>query len=188
MARREPWIFWLPQGIMPPIIDHIPSKMVSFSGFSFGASGSVTRNSVPSPSLEWTSISPSIERTIWPCRLEWAGRVIIDGSHNPQGVASACSYVRRYLKGEEVTLVLAMMKDKDCAECARMLRGVAARAYTASVGAPRSESPENLARMFGDGAVSAASPQEALSRAMQHPGIVLCTGSLYLAGEIRRML
>jgi dihydrofolate synthase/folylpolyglutamate synthase len=33
------------------------------------------------------AVRKGLAETVWPARLEWAGQVLIDGAHNPQGVA-----------------------------------------------------------------------------------------------------
>ena len=39
------------------------------------------------------AVRRGLAETVWPARLEWAGNVLIDGAHNPQGVAALVDYV-----------------------------------------------------------------------------------------------
>lgn len=149
----------------------------------------------------------------WPGRLELllvpaAGReVLLDGAHNPAGagaLATALDDLRPYLAGgdrrtpEPVTLLMAMMADKDVEASvaalagARALRG--ARVITTQVEGPRAMPAADLAaiwRKAGQDVDVVAEPttEHALAAALATgEGPVVVAGSLYLVGEVRGRL
>ena len=60
----------------------------------------------------------------WPGRLEYFGRVLLDGAHNDPGVRALCGYLDRWMPKENTVLISAMMRDK---ETEKMCQRLAAR-------------------------------------------------------------
>ncbi len=155
----------------------------------------------------------------WPGRLELIetsrgmvdGRpadVLLDGAHNPAGavaLARALEDLRPMLSGGEdapepppLTLILAMMSDKDVAGVLAALASSpaarAARVICTQVDAPRALPAARLANGW-----SAVAPRSrtsvvvpvaaALDRALaEAPGPIVVAGSLYLVGAVRAIL
>lgn len=146
-----------------------------------------------------------LERARMPGRLEtlaWSPRIIIDGAHNPHAARMLAQAMADL--PERPVLVLAVSADKDVAGIVGPLAG-GARAlvvtrYSQARSMPVADLDELCARvapdvprvMAGDVATALAM---AVATAVDRPrdlagsaGIVLATGSLFLAGEVRQLL
>jgi len=125
--------------------------------------------------------------TFWPARCQELERgFIVDGGHNPDGVAALTAAMREVYPGEKFTVIFAGFKDKEVKTSLEMLQTVAKRFIFVPLheyGRP-SYSGEELGRML-DGALpylAADNVRHALLLADDKP--ILAAGSLYLAGEI----
>ena len=129
----------------------------------------------------------------WPGRCQQVNsRLIVDGGHNPDGLAALAESLEEAFPGETFSVVFAGFKDKNVAGSLHMLDKLAAR----FIFAPLSESDRpsytgaelcGLARREGLSAETAAagSAREALELASQDQAHkTLVAGSLYLAGEV----
>lgn len=131
----------------------------------------------------------------WPGRLERVAEspdIILDGAHNPAGARALAAYFRRFFPGRKLWLVYATMRDKSVDETAGILSGVAAEAVLTQVDLPRALRPEVLVELFDCPRVRVAETVEAalaLVRGEAAPDdLIVITGSLFLAGEARRLL
>jgi dihydrofolate synthase/folylpolyglutamate synthase len=151
----------------------------------------------------------------WPGRLELltiGGRdVLLDGAHNPAGataLAAALDDLRPFLGGgigAPMTLVMAVMADKDVAGIVAALDAAAslrsARIICTRVDAVRALPADELAAVWeatdGERTIDVEpSIEAALALALDggvvgdqgHGGLVVVAGSLYLVGEVRARL
>ena len=130
----------------------------------------------------------------WPGRLEFFGRVILDGAHNEPGVKALRQYMDAWLPKEKTVLLTGMMADKDVSAMTRMLAPYVRCVVATKPAVPRAMDAEALAQAFaahGASARAVAGPKDALACAREtagEDGTVLCAGSLYLIGEIRTLL
>ena len=130
----------------------------------------------------------------WPCRMETVMKdVIVDGAHNPDGIAEFVRTAAHFHKDREITILFSAVADKHYEE---MIRTIAReirpeRVITTRIAGSRQVSEETLAGLFMDAGVrevfSVPSPGPAFDIAcsMKGDGLLFCVGSLYLAGEIR---
>ena len=130
----------------------------------------------------------------WPGRLEYFGRVILDGAHNEPGVKALCAYMDAWLPKEKTVLLSAMMEDKDVACMTAQLAPRVSCVVATQPAIPRAMAAQKLAQAFeaqGVKAYALAEPKAALEKARElsgEEGVVLCAGSLYLIGEMRTLL
>lgn len=122
-----------------------------------------------------------------PARLERIGRFLLDGSHNP---SAAAVLAQALPAGRNITAVVAMMRDKDCARYLETVLPRCSRVIVTSCGEARSM-PEDallqLAEKYCRDAVAAATPQAALALAQASlADIVLVCGSFYLCRALRK--
>ncbi len=131
----------------------------------------------------------------WPARFEFFGDdTVIDGAHNPDGARALMLSLKSC--DRPAVLVVAMMSDKNTAECAAVLSKAADAVVTTQVMMERSLPAEELAELFrecGIGQVTAVkNPASAISQARRlaadSDALVCICGSLYLAGEARKIL
>ncbi len=132
----------------------------------------------------------------WPGRLEWIGNVLLDGAHNPQGARTVEGYVRSCLAGRRVTVVTGVMADKDVQGVVEKLASIADEVLCVEPEhMARAERAEELAARFRESTAvpvrACGSALEALAAAEKsagEDGVILVCGSLYLVGEVRKLL
>ncbi|WP_343761385.1 folylpolyglutamate synthase/dihydrofolate synthase family protein [Deinococcus depolymerans] len=132
--------------------------------------------------------------TRWPGRLEtlpWgAGRVLLDGAHNPDG-AQALAATLEELQVGPLPLVFGAAGDKDLGGVVAALRpAVSEVILTRAVLSPRAADPRALAELFAGLPVTVTdTPAAALEvLAGRAAPLALVCGSLYLLGEVRPLL
>ena len=149
------------------------------------------------PRMNEDAIREGLRKTVWAGRMEVVALnppVLLDGAHNPQGAEMLAGNVRSLWPETPVALVMAAMKDKDLEGMLRALSLLGGNLFCTEVpGLDRSETAQGLAKkalsLPWPGKVRAFSdPEEALLEASGTSPLVLCTGSLYFIGRIRRHL
>ncbi|MFJ9776149.1 bifunctional folylpolyglutamate synthase/dihydrofolate synthase [Kitasatospora sp. NPDC101157] len=154
-------------------------------------------------------LRPALAATRWPGRLElltdarldgWHGRVLLDGAHNPQSVATVTPEIERIAAAAGSTrtppaaVVFAAMHGKDAPGMLALLPRPWPLVLTRT-GSPDAADPAALhgrlhpARRAG--AVTAPDTGTALRRAaglVGHGGLIVVLGSLRLVGESRTVL
>lgn len=140
------------------------------------------------------AVRQGLTATRWPARLEWCGNVLIDGAHNPQGIAALSAYVGKYLPGSKRVLLTGVLEDKLQPDMLAMLANLAEAIVTVTPDNPRAMQAEELAQRLnqvGGTAQAASSLDDGLSMARKlagDDGIILAAGSLYFAGALRTVL
>jgi len=134
----------------------------------------------------------------WPARFEIIHRdplIIADGGHNPEGIDGAVGSIRAYFGDRKVGIVTGVMADKDYAYMAGRMAEVAEQVFCLTPDNPRALPAAEYAALFASLGVSAAcanSVQEALTQAVawakQTEVPLVCLGSLYMYGEVRKAL
>ena len=131
----------------------------------------------------------------WPGRLErlqTRPAVYLDGMHNPAGARELLAFWEEHFSGWRIHLVYGAMRDKAVDEITGLLFPRAATVILTQPHQPRAISAEALATMtrhLAQRAEVVADPGDALTRALQLAApddAVFATGSLYLAGDLRR--
>lgn len=158
------------------------------------------------------AVLPSaLRRVRWPGRLELlhieqpgavlqaeiAGtkRVLLDGAHNPAGVQALAAALQADFPGARFSLLWGAMLDKDIAGTLSQIAGKANRIYLTRPKGERSASPEHLFSLLPEsikpGVQCLADSREALIRALGELDgneLLVVAGSLYLVGEVRKLL
>ncbi|RYZ36118.1 MAG: bifunctional folylpolyglutamate synthase/dihydrofolate synthase [Myxococcaceae bacterium] len=135
----------------------------------------------------------------WPGRLEEVASrpsVVVDGAHNPAGVAVLLEALDALWAGRSLHLVFGVVADKDRGPMMRALFPRATSVHLTPLDTPRSLPPERYmdeARALCSRVVAHASLEDALAGARvaadgTPEGWVLCTGSLFLVGAVKRLL
>ena len=115
--------------------------------------------------------------------------IVIDGGHNPDGVAALCKNLVTVFSGKSVTAIIGMMADKDVSESAKLLAPLCDRILTVTVDNPRSMKSEELKEIFEryNSDVQAfdnlGDALEEISGKIGDDEMLLICGSLYLASE-----
>ena len=140
------------------------------------------------------AVRKGLAETVWPARLEWAVNVLIDGAHNPQGVAALVEYVDEYLPHRRRVLLSGVLADKLQPEMLGQMVHIARDIVTVTPDTPRALPAEEYAAALnacGGRATAAATLQEGLRTALDlagEDGLVIAAGSLYFAGALRTEL
>lgn len=132
----------------------------------------------------------------WPARLEVLARrplLVLDGAHNPDGAAALRRALGELWPRRRFILIAGVLADKDVGGIVAELAAAAVRAVATRPPSPRALPPEDLARRLeaaGCPAEVQPDPAAAVARALAlagPEGAVCAAGSLYLAGEVRRL-
>ncbi len=140
------------------------------------------------------AVRKGMAETVWPARLEWAGQVLIDGAHNPQGVAALVDYVDAYLADKRRVLLSGVLADKLQKEMLGQMVHIARDIVTVTPDTPRALSAADYAAALNDcgaHATAASTLAEGLQMALDlagEDGVVIAAGSLYFAGALRTEL
>ena len=132
----------------------------------------------------------------WPGRFEVLRRepiFILDGSHNPHGMAATAESLRTYFRGEKLWFVIGVMADKDVAGIARLLVPMAAGFAAVEPPNPRAMKPVSLADLLRRETGAEAVPfttieagvNWVLTRAAHTGRAAAALGSLYFSGQVR---
>ncbi|GMU60325.1 MAG: dihydrofolate synthase [Myxococcaceae bacterium] len=146
--------------------------------------------------LSHEAVSRGLSATRWPGRLErleGEPPVILDGAHNPAGIAVLVAALEDFSQGRPVHLVFGVLADKDSTPMMEVLFPRCASVALTPLPSPRSKDPssyETWARALVPTLSLHASPGDALVAARRRAspdGLILVAGSLVLVGEIRRV-
>lgn len=136
-------------------------------------------------------IKEGIKETYHPARMEKASDdplVIIDGAHNPDAMKYLKKNLETLLPDGEKTLITGMLKDKDYESALSLIVPLFDRVITVDIESPRALSKEELlktVKKFCQNA-EAMSLSEA-SAQIKKGGIYVVAGSLYMAGEFKKL-
>ncbi|MCL2867069.1 MAG: bifunctional folylpolyglutamate synthase/dihydrofolate synthase [Clostridia bacterium] len=135
-------------------------------------------------------IREGISRCVWPARLEWAGNVLIDGAHNAHGARSLRWYTDSFLKEKKRVLIVGMLGGKLTEEMISEMSALSDTVITVTPAADKAIPAGKLAEYFNHAYVSEnlAAAIRTANNLAGGDGVIIITGSLYLAGEARTLL
>ena len=131
----------------------------------------------------------------WPGRFEVLGKhpvFLLDGSHNPHGMAATVESLKELFPGEQFVFLLSVMADKDFTPMVEMLLPLASRFFTVTANTPRAMEAGALAQLLVDRGAQAEAchsiPQgvAAAIGAAGYQGKVCALGTLYFSGDVRQ--
>jgi len=150
--------------------------------------------------LSAVAIAHGLENTFWPGRFEILSEkplMVLDGAHNPAGVAKLVEAWRGFLgarygwKGQQAEgrahLVFASVSDKDIAEMVRLLAPLARQVSLVRLVNERTAEPAILAQSFSGLPCACYDSVKNLWHdisSMEGDIPIMITGSLFLVGEI----
>ncbi|MCP3967925.1 MAG: bifunctional folylpolyglutamate synthase/dihydrofolate synthase [Lentisphaerae bacterium] len=145
--------------------------------------------------FELTEALAGLSETVWPGRCQLiAGRILIDGAHNPNGINALLEALSELPIPNKIPVVFGSFKDKDTTECLKLLERVASEFVFLPIATDFRESwsGAELCEMSQKAlpqikAEDAANPAKALSLVEEYKHVLVC-GSLYLAGEFLKEL
>lgn len=132
----------------------------------------------------------------WPGRFEVlrpsGPAVLLDGAHNPQGVAAAAKSLASLFPGRKAVVLLGVLADKDVESMLDAVVPMAEAVVTVTPASPRAMGAEELRqRLLGRGVpvCACAGVTEGLrtaALAAGRDGVVCALGSLYLAAAVKQ--
>ena len=145
--------------------------------------------------MDDAAVSKGLKQAQWEGRLEILQRspmLLVDGAHNPAGVAALRRAFQNDFPHRRLILVFGVLGDKDYRTMARRLFPLADRVILTRPHSERALPPDSLlplAAKFNRAIEVVEDPGNALRRALSLAGeedLVCAAGSLYLVGEIKR--
>lgn len=140
------------------------------------------------------AVYSGLANTFWPGRLEWNGRILMDGAHNAQGVSAFTAFTGTNLQGRKKILLTGVLKEKLSDDMLSMLAGAADEAVTVTPDSPRAMKADDLCALLREKGMKASAAnnlKEGIRKAEAlagEDGIILATGSLYFIGALRSEL
>lgn len=143
------------------------------------------------------SIDAGVENFYWPARMEIVNEnVLIDGAHNKNGISAFIEYIEENFQEYGLTIVFAVMKDKDYDEMISLLCQCKQirKIIVIEIHKPRGMDAEKLCNSFHEHGFSQVFIEEdiktIINKYVPHKqNELLCfVGSLYLAGEVKKIL
>lgn len=136
------------------------------------------------------NIRDGFKNVKWQARYEFiTPDIIIDGGHNPDGVRMLKKSLIK--EGRDITLVIGMCADKDYDICVRDIAPVAKRVIATELKMERALQAEEIKAQCDIVDVLCEVEKDvkkAIEKAVATGNLVCICGSLYLAGEVRKML
>lgn len=146
-------------------------------------------------SISNDNICIGLETAKHPGRLEYVDNILLDGAHNAAGALALKHYLNEIVN-RPITLVFGAMKDKDVADITNILFPLSQNIILTQPANSRAMGVEKLAKFLPDAyerenIYLIGDVAEAIKTARQisvTDGIILVTGSLYLVGEVKKLL
>ena len=146
------------------------------------------------------SIEGGIRETRWPGRFQviaaragWP-EMVIDVAHNPAGAWALRSALSEQYGDSPLIFIFGAMRDKAISEMTEILFPLAERVIATRPGNPRAASPEEIQQAASRTGVEIEAMEDvgrAVQRARALAGdgsVVVFTGSIYLVGEVMRII
>jgi dihydrofolate synthase/folylpolyglutamate synthase len=145
------------------------------------------------------SVERGIRKTQWPGRFQviaapgWP-EIVIDVAHNPAGAWALRSALSERYEDRSLIFLFGAMRDKAISEMTEILFPLADRVIATRPDNPRAASPEEIQKAAARTAVEVEAVEDvtgALQRARELAvgnAVVVITGSIYLVGEVMRII
>jgi dihydrofolate synthase/folylpolyglutamate synthase len=146
--------------------------------------------------LDDAAVGAAAASTLVPGRFEVVDHepdVVLDGAHNPGGMAALAEALRGFLEGRRLVACLSILDDKDAAGMLRELLPLCDEVICTANANPRALTPATLQslcrQLEGPPARTVPDPRRALTEARAAAGadgVVVATGSIYLIADLLR--
>ncbi|MBK5242746.1 folylpolyglutamate synthase/dihydrofolate synthase family protein [Clostridium sp.] len=137
-------------------------------------------------------------RTVkWPARLEVMNQkplVVIDGAHNIDGIKNLTESIDMYFNYDKIILILGILADKQVEEMIKTIVPKVSRVITVTPQSIRAELSEELkvqVEKYTTNCESIENYEKAYEKALSYckdEDLLLVAGSLYMAGDMRRII
>ena len=156
-------------------------------------------HALPGIKLEQRHVREGLKNTLWQGRFEIAKdnpTVILDGAHNPDGMKALVSAFKQLYPGRRAVLLMGFTLGHDHGRIVSEAAGIAETAILTKPEGSRMVDPSGIQGLFPSRVKTAVIPSvaDAYNHALEHiakhgkDSILLVTGSLYLVGEVKRLI
>ncbi len=135
------------------------------------------------------SIRNGLLNVRWQARFEIIHKdptILIDGSHNLQGVQALAESLQTYFPNQKITFVMGVLADKDYKKMVDTILPFAKQFYLIDVPSPRALSKEELSKYISVPYQLIETMDSLKDHIVNEKGVVCCFGSLYYIGKIRQ--
>lgn len=138
-----------------------------------------------------------LEECYWPGRLEIVGKnplVLLDGAHNEEGALALAKAFEQYFHDQNITLLIGVLKDKPYELMLKQLLPYASKVVLTEPNSSRKlpiDELEKTAVKYSSYIYQNADIAQAYELALKltnEKDVLCCAGSLYLIGEIKKMI
>ena len=146
-------------------------------------------------SIPNSAVFHGFSETKWPGRFEVISRepiVIVDGSHNPDGIKAAAEGLKALFPDEKITFIFGVLADKDYEEMLDTIAPLAAEILAVAPESPRALPATWLCELVKQRGIETASFSDfrsAAKTALDHVygvGVICALGSLYMVADIKK--
>ncbi len=143
--------------------------------------------------IQSLDICKGLENVYWPVRFEKIKlhpELILDGAHNRSSTRALVKTFKKYYPDRKVTVVLGFSSDKDGRSICEELKPIAKKVVLTKANHPRAKEIEmKLVKKIFSNVVclQTESVAQAWSLLTEEEDIVLVTGSIFVASEMRRL-
>lgn len=143
------------------------------------------------------NLKEGLKKVVYPARFEIISKnplIIVDGSHNPDGIKSLVSILIKNLTGKKLIGIIGMLKDKDVENSLKNLAPLFSEIVITSPRTDRSLPEQDLKKVadkYCDDVKIINDKKEAVDYSLNklsNEKVLIVCGSLYLASEIRPIL
>lgn len=148
-------------------------------------------------SIDINIMEKSLQDVKWIGRLEVLGKkptILIDGAHNIDAIRALRKNVEKYFKYNKIYLLLGILADKQVQEMIEEITPIAEKVYALTPHSERAELSEDLKNEIekcNSNVVALENYEEALLLAIKEADeedLVLISGSLYMIGDMRKII
>ncbi len=142
------------------------------------------------------AIQKGLAKTRWEARGEILRQdplFLLDGAHNPAGIASLCRLLQKDFSGRRLILIFSALADKDYRRMLRKIAPLVHKTFLPPLQTKRAVTPQVLAAFMeseGYPVLMSKSVMASIEQALQCAGtddLICACGSLYLAGEVKQV-
>jgi dihydrofolate synthase/folylpolyglutamate synthase len=146
--------------------------------------------------INTSCIRNGLLKTRWPCRLEVVRKkpfIIMDGSHNVEGVNTVIDFINENFDGKDVIFVFAMMKDKEYKEAIKLLSTKARGFVLVDLDLERAlpvKKARKIVKYYCNDVMFSGTIRETSKYicSLKEDEVVFVVGSFYYLGELREEL
>ncbi len=148
-------------------------------------------------SISKAAIREGLKKVRHPGRLEYfegRPRVLLDGAHNEESLGALLDYLEKNHKNQTLRIIFGMMEEKEFIRGLEIIKKLHPQFYFTEINSPRSVILSNwkelasLNKIEGKFFKNSLEALQAARENSQDDDLIIVTGSLYLVGEIRKII